>query len=84
VWTGAVVVRTGVLNDTVVDVATRQSGVDGPVALDTTLRMSAPEQTRYRSRCPSSWRSSPRTRTRRRVTHQGHGVRLDGRWIFFW
>jgi hypothetical protein len=44
VWTGAVVVRTAVLDDTIVDVATRQSGVDGPVALDATLRMSPPGQ----------------------------------------
>ncbi|MCR6485051.1 hypothetical protein M8542_19675 [Amycolatopsis sp. OK19-0408] len=44
VWTGAVVVRTAVLTDTIVAVTAGQSGVDSPVALDATLRMSPPEQ----------------------------------------
>jgi hypothetical protein len=44
VWAGAVVVRTAVLDGTIVDVAARQSGVDGPVAIDATVRMSPPGQ----------------------------------------
>ena len=42
VWTGAVVVRTAVLDDTVVDVTAGQSGIDSAVAIDATLRMSPP------------------------------------------
>jgi hypothetical protein len=44
VWAGGIVVRTAVLDGTIVGVAAEQSGVDGPVALDATLRMSPPEQ----------------------------------------
>ncbi|WP_370963865.1 hypothetical protein [Amycolatopsis sp. cg9] len=42
VWTGAVVVRTAVLDGTIVDVTARQSGVDDPVALDATVAMGPP------------------------------------------
>jgi len=44
VWAGAVVVRTAVLNDTIVDVAADQSSVDNKVAIDATIRMSPPGQ----------------------------------------
>jgi hypothetical protein len=44
VWAGGIVVRTAVLNGTIVDVVAGQSGVDGPVALDATVRMSPPDQ----------------------------------------
>ncbi|UOX91100.1 hypothetical protein MUY14_10935 [Amycolatopsis sp. FBCC-B4732] len=42
VWSGAVVVRTAVLDGTIVDVTAKQSGVDDPVALDATVRMGTP------------------------------------------
>lgn len=44
VWAGAVVVRTAVLDGTVVAVTADQSGVDSPVALAATVRMSPPEE----------------------------------------
>jgi hypothetical protein len=44
VWAGDIVVRAAVLDGTIVDVTAAQSGVDDPVALDATLRMSPPDR----------------------------------------
>jgi hypothetical protein len=44
VWAGAVVVRTEVLDSTIVDVAAEQADVDSEVAIDATIRMRPPGQ----------------------------------------